>query len=109
MGLWQWRNRMRVHQSSWHLHEIGDHAKDLVREFFDAHKPISPLPGSSRRVRWVPPSLGCYKANVDAAMFEALDCTGIGSSFGIMKGVSLLPLVNMFASLNLWRWQRPWQ
>ena len=64
-GLWQRLNRMRVHQPSWHLHEIGDRA-------------VSPLPRSSRCARWVPPPLGCYKANVDAAMFEALDCTGIG-------------------------------
>ena len=77
-GLWQRLNRMRVHQPSWHLHEIGDRAKELVREFFYAHKPVSPLPRSSRCARWVPPPSGCYKANVDAAMFEALDCTGIG-------------------------------
>ena len=36
--LWQQRNRLREHQPSWPLHEIGARAKDLVMEYFKVHK-----------------------------------------------------------------------
>lgn len=63
------------------MHEIGDRAKELVREFLVAHNSVLavlPLPRSRRHVHWVPPPLGCYKANVDATSFETPDCTGTG-------------------------------
>ena len=56
--LWQQRNRLREHQPSWPLHEIGARAKDLVR--------------------WSPPPEHCYKASFNATLFENLDCAGIG-------------------------------
>ena len=35
--LWQKRNRLREHQHTWQLHEIGNKAKELVQEFWDVH------------------------------------------------------------------------
>ena len=40
--LWQQRNRLREHQPSWPLHEIGARAKDLVMEYV-LHQPSWPL------------------------------------------------------------------
>lgn len=57
-----------------------------LNRFFDAHKPVSPLPRSRRCVRWVPPPLVCYNTNVDATMFETSDCTGIGVVFQDHEG-----------------------
>ena len=37
-SLWQRRNKIRVRQPSWPLHEINRKAKALVVEFFDIHK-----------------------------------------------------------------------
>uniref|UniRef100_A0A7N2QZ24 RNase H type-1 domain-containing protein n=1 Tax=Quercus lobata TaxID=97700 RepID=A0A7N2QZ24_QUELO len=37
------RNRMRVHQPSLQLHEIGDQAKELVQEFLNMHKSDLPV------------------------------------------------------------------
>ena len=35
--LWQQRNKLRVQQQTWQLHEIGDRVKALVQEFWDAN------------------------------------------------------------------------
>ena len=64
---------MRVHQPSWQLHEIGDQANELVREFLNVHKRDLPMPSRRTRARWNPPPMGYYKANVDVALFEGLD------------------------------------
>ena len=73
-------------QHCWQLQEIGGHAKELVREFFEVHNPDLPVPIPRPRARWCPPQLGCYEANVDAAMFIDLDCTGIGLVFRDHEG-----------------------
>ena len=44
------------------------------------------------RAHWCPPQLGCYKANVDAAMFVDLDCTGIGVVFRDHEGYVIAAL-----------------
>ena len=36
--LWQQRNQMRERQPSWQLHEIGNRARVMVREFWEANK-----------------------------------------------------------------------
>lgn len=94
-GLWQQRNRMRMHQPSWHLHENGDRAKELVREFFDAHKPFSSLPRGERCVRCIPPLLGCLRLMWMLPCLRPWIALELGLSFGIMKGESLLLLVNV--------------
>ena len=35
--LWQRQNKIRKRQPSWSLHDIGDKAKEMVREFWDVH------------------------------------------------------------------------
>ena len=35
--LWQRQNRIRERQPSWSLHDIGDRAEEMVREFWDVH------------------------------------------------------------------------
>ena len=42
-----------MNQSLWPLHEIGDKAKGLVIEFFDANKQEAKLKGQSPPARWV--------------------------------------------------------
>ena len=44
------------------------------------------------RAHWCPPQLGCYKANVDAAMFVDLDCTGIRVGFRDHEGYVIAAL-----------------
>ena len=69
---------MRVNQPTWLLKEIGDRARALVQEYFDACQSTS---GSSVLVapmRWTRPPDGLYKVNFDAALFEGSGCAGIG-------------------------------
>ena len=77
-SIWQRRNKMRVQQPSWPLHEISKRAKDLVVEFFDIHKqpPRSAVQGP--RVRWTKPLEDFYKVNFDAALFDTNNMVGIG-------------------------------
>ena len=35
--LWERRNRIRVRQTSWQIHEIEDRERMMVREFWDAN------------------------------------------------------------------------
>ena len=44
---------MWMNQSLWPLHEIGDKAKGLVIEFFDANKQEAKPKGQSPPARWV--------------------------------------------------------
>ena len=76
--LWQRCNRMRMKQSVWPLHEIGDRAKGLVLEFFDVNKPEARMRVHSPPTRWVPPEDGLYKVNYDVAIFDSLGYTGLG-------------------------------
>lgn len=92
LGLWQRRNRMRVHQPALQLHEIGDRAKELVQEFLEVHKLDLPVVCRRPRARWHPPPLGCYKANVDAALFEGLDSMGIRVVFRDHEGCIIAAL-----------------
>ena len=77
-SLWERRNGIRENQPSWPFHGIGNRAKAMVLEFFDAHAQV---PGSTPQfpqVRWSPPPMGFYKANFDAALFEESNFAGIG-------------------------------
>ena len=72
------RNRLRVHQCTWQLHEIGVKALELVREFWDVHckeKSSNVLPPL---VRWTPPPATCYKLNFDAALLDGFNQVGLG-------------------------------
>ena len=55
--LWQRQNRIRKHQPSWSLHDIGDKAKEMLGP---THR--SPM-------RWSPLPKVNFKANFDAALF----------------------------------------
>ena len=57
-------------------------------EFFEVHKPTLAVPTSRPRSHWCPPPMDCYKANMDAALFDGLD--RLGWYTRIMKVVSLL-------------------
>lgn len=72
------KNRVRERQPSWQLHEIGERAKELVLDYFEAHK--QEQRGLVRRphVHWSTPLDVSYKANIDAAIFEGSNCIGIG-------------------------------
>ena len=74
------------------LHEIGDRAKELVQEFLEVHKLDLPVVCRRPRARWHPPPLGCYKANVDVALFEGLDCMGIRVVFRDHEGCIIAAL-----------------
>ena len=76
--LWQRRNRMRMKQSVWPLHEVDDRAKGLVLEFFDDNKPEARPRVHSPPTRWVQPKNGLYKVNYDAAIFDSLGYTRLG-------------------------------
>ena len=77
-SLWQRRNKIRVRQTSWPLHEISRRAKELVVEFFDIHKQ-PPRPAVQRpQVHWTKPPRDFYKANFDAALFDSSNMAGIG-------------------------------
>ena len=69
---------MRMKQSVWPLHEVGDRAKGRVLEFFDANKPEARPRVHSPPTRWVPPENGLYKVNYDAAIFDSLGYAGLG-------------------------------
>ncbi|KAK9999046.1 hypothetical protein SO802_018649 [Lithocarpus litseifolius] len=79
--LWQRRNRVRMHQPSWQVHEIEGQAKRMVREFWDANNQGQHRSMRRPPVRWSPPPAGTYKANFDAAIFEELQCVGLGVVF----------------------------
>ncbi|KAL0004829.1 hypothetical protein SO802_012390 [Lithocarpus litseifolius] len=79
--LWQRRNRVRMHQPSWQVHEIEGQAKRMVREFWDANNQGQHRSMRRPPVRWSPPPAGTYKANFDAAILEELQCVGLGVVF----------------------------
>ena len=77
-SLWQRRNKIRVQQTSWPLHEISRRVRELVVEFFDIHKqPPRPTVQQSQ-VHWTKPPQDFYKANFDAALFDSSNMAGIG-------------------------------
>ena len=69
---------MREYQSTWPLHEVGERAVILVREFLDLCSFVVLLRGSSTQVRWSRPPEGVFKVNFDAALFENIGCACIG-------------------------------
>ena len=75
--LWQRCNLLRENQSTWPLHEVGDRAKALVMEFFEANKPATRLIVRASSVWWSRPPESFYKINFDAAPFENLGLAGI--------------------------------
>ncbi|XP_030941915.1 uncharacterized protein LOC115966927 [Quercus lobata] len=79
--LWQRRNRLREHQHTWQLHEIGNKAKELVQEFWDVHHKEPQVLDQQPHVRWSLPPVISYKANFDAALFEGTNQVGIGVVF----------------------------
>lgn len=68
---------MRKCQPSWQLHEIGDRARSMVHEFWEANQQEQKIHVHHPEVCWSPPTINIYKANFDAAMFDASDCAGI--------------------------------
>lgn len=48
--LWQRQNRLREHQSTWLLHEVGERAVMLVREFLDLCSSVALSRGSGAQV-----------------------------------------------------------
>lgn len=84
--MWQSRNKLRERQNTWQLHEIGDRAKKLVREFWDANHREPQLPVHRPPVHWSPPPKANYrvnfdKAKFDAALFDGTSSVGIGVVF----------------------------
>ena len=77
-SLWQRRNKIRVGQPSWPLHDISSRAKDLVVEFFDSYKQPNRPAVQGPQVRWTKPPDDFYKANFDATLFENSNMAGIG-------------------------------
>ena len=65
----------------------------------DARSPIRlPL------VRWSPPPVGCNKGNFDAAIFDGLDCAGVGVVFRDSFGnviAALIQLIGHAPSVDL--------
>nr|XP_023928792.1 uncharacterized protein LOC112040090 [Quercus suber] len=79
--LWQRRNRLREHQPTWPLLEVGRRARNLVDKFLEAQKrDMKPVVNHSP-VRWTPPPETLYKANFDAAVFEHLGLARLGVIF----------------------------
>ncbi|KAK9991527.1 hypothetical protein SO802_026512 [Lithocarpus litseifolius] len=76
--LWESRNRLRVHQHTWQLHEIGVKALELVQEFWDIHCKEASSIVRPPRVRWTPPPTPCYKLNFDAALLDGFNQVGLG-------------------------------
>ena len=60
------------------MKEIGDRARALVQEYFDACQSTSGLSVPVAPVRWTRPLDGLYKVNFDTALFEGSGCGGIG-------------------------------
>lgn len=79
--LWQRRNRVRECQSSWQLHEIGEQALALVHVSWEVHNQEARSPVRQPLFRWSLPPDACYKGNFDTALFNGLDCDGIGVVF----------------------------
>ena len=77
-SLWQRRNRIREKQSSWPLHEVSMRAKNLVLEYFKIHKHPPKIQRRATLTRQLPPPVGFYKANFDAAYFGNSGIAGIG-------------------------------
>ena len=69
---------MRVNDSVWPLHELGDRAKALVVEFFDANKQEARPRTRSASACWVPPEADFYKVNYEAAIFDSVGYAGLG-------------------------------
>ena len=69
---------MRMKQSVWPLHEVGDRAKGLVLEFFVANKPEARTRVHNPPTRRAQPKNGLYKVNYDAAIFDSLGYAGLG-------------------------------
>lgn len=69
---------MREHQPSWPLHELGDHARRLVDEFWNVNSQEHGASMPRLVIRWYPSPDECYKANFDVAYFEESDLAGIG-------------------------------
>ncbi|KAK7851268.1 hypothetical protein CFP56_042495 [Quercus suber] len=77
--LWERRNRLRLHQRTWQLHEIGARALKLVQEFWDVHCKETSSNDRPPRVRWTPPPDTCYKLNFDAALLDGFNQVGLGA------------------------------
>ena len=90
--LWEHRNRLRVHQCTWQLHEIGDKALKLVQEFWDVHCKETSSSVCPPLVRWTPPLATCYKINFDAALLDGLNQVGLGVVCRDSKGNVLAAL-----------------
>ncbi|KAL0008216.1 hypothetical protein SO802_009718 [Lithocarpus litseifolius] len=63
------------------VQEIEGQVKRMVREFWDANTQEQQRSMRRPPVRWSPPPAGTYKANFDAAIFEELQCVGLGVVF----------------------------
>lgn len=75
--LWQRSNRLRENQPTWLLKEVGDRARTLVMEFFEACKSDAGPSAPAVPVCWSCPPKSFYKVNFNATMFENLGCARI--------------------------------
>ncbi|XP_050253654.1 uncharacterized protein LOC126699730 [Quercus robur] len=69
---------MREHQPSWQLHELGEHAKRMVDEFWNVNSKEHGASIPRPVVRWSPPPEDHFKINFDAAYFEDSGLASIG-------------------------------
>jgi len=77
-SIWQRRNKIRVQQPSWPLHEISKKARELVVEFFNVLQQPTRPEVQRHLIKWTKPPKDCYKANFHAALFENNNTAGIG-------------------------------
>ena len=75
--LWERRNRLRVHQRTWQLHEIGVRALERVQEFWDVHYKEASGNVHPPLVRWIPPLASWYKLNFDATLLDGFNQVGL--------------------------------
>ena len=68
------------------MKEIGDQARALVQEYFDACQSASGLSVPVAPVHWTRPPDGLYKLNFDAALFEGSGYAGIGVAIRDSRG-----------------------
>ncbi|KAL4610409.1 hypothetical protein ACB092_08G047800 [Castanea dentata] len=75
-SLWQYRNRMREHQSVWPLHELGDWARTLLVEFWEVHPQEQREPSCCPQVRWSPPPAFFEESGSAGVGVVVRDCSG---------------------------------
>ena len=76
--IWANRNAARVGNPSLPLSQICNDALERLNEFQAATTPSPLIATASHPSHWLPPPLLQLKANYDGAIFNNLDCAGLG-------------------------------